>query len=168
MHKQTLAIAGVIGLVGLGAAGLLLWPDRPDPQLLAWDDAAAVARGHAVYSRSCSTCHGPLDGGTPASAPPPEERTAPPHGADGHTWQHPDYALFQLTKSGEVADLCRTLDVSGMPQFGDDLSDHQIVDVLSYIKSTWPVHIRAEQDAVNALYAAQNAAYRAQLYPSDF
>ena len=47
-----------------------------------------------------------------------------------------------------------------MPRFGAALSDGEIVDVLSYIKSTWPEELRAKQEAVNALYAAQNAAYR--------
>lgn len=171
MHRRTLEIGGLVALVALGmvgVAGFLLWPTRPEPQLLTWDDPATVARGRMVYRNECSACHGALEGGASAHVTPTGAATAPPHDASGHTWQHPDYALFQLTKTGEVAVLCRTLDENGMPQFGDDLSDQEIVDVLSYIKSTWPKHIRAEQDAINSLHAAQNAAYRALLSPSAF
>ncbi|WP_181164689.1 c-type cytochrome [Amaricoccus solimangrovi] len=47
-----------------------------------------------------------------------------------------------------------------MPRFATALSDRDIVDVLSYIKSTWPADIRARQDEINRLYATQNAAVR--------
>ena len=34
---------------------------------------------------------------------------------------------------------------SGMPGFGDQLSDGEIWDILAYIKSTWPERERATQ-----------------------
>jgi mono/diheme cytochrome c family protein len=40
------------------------------------------------------------------------------------------------------------------------LTDPEIVAVLSYIKSLWPADIRAQQDSLNRLYAAENAAVR--------
>ncbi|WP_111732164.1 c-type cytochrome [Roseovarius amoyensis] len=171
MRRQRAAFASVIGAAVVGAisvAGYLLIPDRPTPQLLNWTDVETVARGKKLYQRECSACHGALEGGASAASRTAAEQVAPPHDVNGHTWQHPDFALFQLTKSGEAAALCRALNQAGMPQFADSLSDHQIVDVLSYIKSTWPTHIRAKQDAANTLYSGQNTAYRALLYPSEF
>jgi mono/diheme cytochrome c family protein len=35
---------------------------------------------------------------------------------------------------------------SGMPAFGDQLTETEIEEVLAYIKSTWPQRIRATQD----------------------
>ena len=92
---------------------------------------------------------------------------APPHDASGHTWQHPDYALMQLTKRGIATALCRPLDGSAMPKFERTLTDAEIVAVLSYIKSTWPADIRAQQDFINRLYATQNEAVRRLLTLSD-
>lgn len=47
-----------------------------------------------------------------------------------------------------------------MPRFEQALTDREVVDILSYIKSTWPPEIRAEQDKTNGLYARQNAVIR--------
>jgi len=58
-----------------------------------------------------------------------------------------------------------------MPKFERTLTDAEIVAVLSYIKSLWPADIRAQQDSLNRLYAAENAAVRrllAHLRQSDF
>ena len=164
MQRARLVTFGIVGLAAIGGALVLralIPPGTAAPALLPWTDAAVVARGHELYQSDCAGCHGALDG-----AEGHQEPSAPPHDARGHTWEHPDYALFQLTKTGEVAELCRTLNAGGnadgdaMPRFGAALSDGEIVDVLSYIKSTWPEELRAKQEAVNALYAAQNAAYR--------
>lgn len=155
------AVAIVMGVAcgaGLIAAGVAFWPTHTARPLLAWNDAATVSAGHEVYIRNCGGCHGSLEGGNTAAG-----HMAPPHDATGHTWQHPDFALFQMTKTGEIAAYCATLDGSGMPQFEQALNDREIVAVLSYIKSTWPAEVRAEQETVNSLYAAQNAAYRALL-----
>ena len=50
-----------------------------------------------------------------------------------------------------------------MPRFSDSLGDREILDVLAYIKSTWPEDIRAAQEELNLLHRAQNEAYRALL-----
>jgi mono/diheme cytochrome c family protein len=72
---------------------------------------------------------------------------APPHDETGHTWHHADSVLFDYTKLGGKAALAeRGVDfASGMPGFGDQLSDPQIWNVLAYIKSTWPDRQRAVQ-----------------------
>jgi mono/diheme cytochrome c family protein len=132
---------------------------REDTPLLAWDDAAVVARGRALYAAQCAACHGTNgEGQATANDPVSSAPLAPPHDASWHTWQHPDFALIQLTKAGASTVACRALDQNAMPRFEQALSDRQIVDVLSYIKSTWPAEIRAEQDEINRLYRSHNAA----------
>ncbi len=63
--------------------------------------------------------------------------------------------MFDLTKTGLSTVACRTLNSEAMPQFADTLNDEQIVAVLSYIKTLWPDHIRAQNVAINAIYANQ-------------
>ncbi|MCA0921728.1 c-type cytochrome [Pseudooceanicola nanhaiensis] len=159
MTRAFALTATAIVLIALGATGAVVLRSAqsraaPAP-LLPWTDSEIVARGEVLYEAQCTACHGSL-----AATAPVQETSAPPHDENGHSWEHPDYALFQLTKSGEVAELCRSVEGSDMPQFADALTDRQIVDVLSYIKSTWPEETRQKQEAVNLLYATQNAAVR--------
>lgn len=65
---------------------------------------------------------------------------APPHDATGHSWHHPDTQLFLTTKFGTEALVGGTYK-SDMKGFGDILSDAQILEVLAYIKSTWPKRV---------------------------
>ena len=168
-HQQAAVATSVCLAIGLIAAvAYMSLSPRENEPLLAWDDTAVVARGEAIYAAQCATCHGANGQGQSASdsiassAP-----LAPPHDGSGHTWQHPDFALIQLTKAGEADASCKTLDKDTMPQFEEVLSDREIVDVLSYIKSKWPADIRAEHDAVNHLYRGQNAAVRDLLDLAD-
>lgn len=164
MGRSVQTTVGILGcaLIGLAATAAYLYlTPRQEVRLLAWDDSAVVARGQALYRAHCADCHGAhgegkaVAGDGARSAPP-----APPHNASGHTWQHPDFALIELTKSGMSTLGCRSLDENGMPRFEQALTDREVVDILSYIKSTWPPEIRAEQDKTNGLYARQNAAIR--------
>ena len=70
---------------------------------------------------------------------------APPHDETGHTWHHETEMLFEYTKLGGQVTL-EAVGVknftSGMPAFGDVLTDEQIWAVLSFIRSTWPQHIQ--------------------------
>lgn len=161
MERRAQVTMGVFGcaLIGVAAmAAYLYLTPQEDVRLLAWDDPAVVARGQALYRTHCADCHGAqgeVTGDAATTAP-----AAPPHDASGHTWQHPDFALIELTKSGTSTLGCRSLDENGMPKFERALSDREVLDILSYIKSTWPPEIRAEQDKTNRLYAGQNAAIR--------
>ncbi len=132
----------------------------PERDLLMWDRHDVVADGRSLYAEHCASCHGAhlegqsrrTEGGALVSQP-----LAPPHNASGHTWQHPDFVLLLLTKIGAAAELCRPLDERLMPKFEHMLTDDEIVAILSYIKSTWPDYIRAQQDSINRVYAPQNA-----------
>lgn len=120
------------------------------------DDPQLVATGRTLYARDCAGCHGAGGEGQPGWERATQENPlAPPHNGTGHTWEHPDGALFDLTKTGLSTVACRTLDSEAMPQFGETLSDAQIIAVLSYIKTLWPDHIRAQNRAINAIYADQ-------------
>jgi len=44
-----------------------------------------------------------------------------------------------------------------MPIYDDVLKDKEIIAVLSYIKSTWPVDVRQIHDKINADYKLNNA-----------
>jgi len=128
----------------LGVNVLVFRPDGPAPGDPA--NAVAVAVGARLYGAHCASCHGDslqgeanwkvarADGVLPA----------PPHDASGHTWHHGDDLLFRYTKLGGAA-IGPAGFKSGMPGFGDRLSDAEIWDVLAFIKSTWPEDIRAAQ-----------------------
>ena len=170
MHSAPFPVVCVLTAFGLAVLLSVSYAVSPlsksaDRPLIAWQDRSAVARGQTLYAAQCASCHGARGegqierpAGMPLSTP-----LAPPHDGTGHTWQHPDFALFQLTKTGLSTVACRTLDEAAMPRFGEALSDGEILDILAYIKSRWPDDVLAEQEATNALYAAHNSALRKQL-----
>jgi len=143
-----LAIAAVAAaaFVLLQRAAITSLPHRLQP-----DDASVRALGQQIYSVHCAQCHGTELQGQPdwQTRGPDGLLPAPPHDATGHTWHHPDELLFRLTKYG----IARTLDMpeyrSGMPAYEAVLSDEEIVAVLSWIKSRWPVSIRERHDQIN-------------------
>jgi mono/diheme cytochrome c family protein len=107
---------------------------RADPR-----DAAKVALGAKVYAQHCAACHGAKLEGQP------NWRTrlangrllAPPHDESGHTWHHPDYVLFGITKNGLVPPYAPKDYESDMPAFAGKLTDDEIWAVLAYIKGHW-------------------------------
>jgi mono/diheme cytochrome c family protein len=114
------------------------------------DDLALVREGRPIYMMSCSSCHGRrLEGQALWQVMDQYAgRRAPPQDATGHTWQHSDEALFQKTKSGHFpTEPARRK--SYMPAFAGRMTDHQILAVLAFIKSSWPVGIRASQAMLN-------------------
>lgn len=171
MRPRVQAVAGAYCCLAIGLVAAVAYPymsARDDEPLLVWDDAAVVARGKAIYVAQCAACHGANgEGQSAADDPASSAPLAPAHDANGHTWKHPDFALIQLTKSGDSDASCRALDENAMPRFDKALSDRQILDVLAYIKSTWPAEIRAEHDTINRLYRSHNAAVREFLDLAD-
>lgn len=155
--KIACAVAGCAVIASATGATLAYFSDKENRSLLAWQDTTIVARGKALYSAQCAGCHGVKgEGQVAAGLPVGSGPAAPPHDASGHTWQHPDFSLVQLTKAGTSSVACMTLDDSAMPKFDQALSDREILDVLSYIKSTWPDETIAEQEKVNRLYDSHN------------
>lgn len=110
-------------------------------------DGRDLARGAQVYAENCAACHGADLEGQPDWQSPLEDGSlpAPPHDETGHTWHHTNVQNFDYVRLGGE-ELIRRMGVkgfiSGMPGFGDVLSDEEIWDVLAYIRSEWPEEIR--------------------------
>ena len=125
-------VLAVAVLVGVILGGISLWTG----------DDAAVTRGRALYDANCAACHGSdLEGQPDWQTPGADGRyPAPPHDASGHTWHHSDDDLIAYIALGgeEALKLMGVTFESGMPGFGDVLSDREIMDILDYIKSRWP------------------------------
>lgn len=158
--KSILGIAIGIVVLLLGAAYLILSPQKTREQIrLAPEDKRLVALGQQVYVQNCASCHGNTLEGQP------NWRTrmadgylpAPPHDKNGHTWHHPDTYLFEITKYG-IEKMIGKPYPNTMPIYENQLSDNEIVAVLSYIKSTWPERIQRQHDQINTRANAQRKA----------
>lgn len=152
MKTSVLIAAPVaLGLAGAGAWLALRDAPRParDPTMPVMPATVDIAQGETLYARSCAACHGAdLEGQQDWRTPDADGRLpAPPHDETGHTWHHPDRVLFQYTKLGgrEALALQGVEFDSGMPAFGDVLTDREIWTILAYIQSTWPERAGAVQ-----------------------
>ena len=143
-HILASALSATAVLLCGGLALVLMRPaETLEGSLLRPQDAAVVALGSEVYAEHCASCHGANLEGAEAS----------PHDATGHTWQHPDHVLFEMTKFGVSDSLCFTPRDTGMPVFQTSLSDEEIVAALSFIKSRWPEDMQRQHDLINDFYA---------------
>ena len=135
---------------GLGKALKGLVTPPPPPPGAHARDAKLVAQGQAVYEQHCADCHGKNLEGEPdwRTKKPDGTLPAPPHDESGHTCHHHDQLLFDYTKHGGQA-LAPDGFKSGMPAFGETLSDDDIWAVLAFIKSRWPAEIQNRQRARN-------------------
>lgn len=132
-------------------AGLTAMAEKVSPVHFAdADDDAVTTQGELVYARNCGNCHGRRLQGQALwqLRDQYEGRRAPPHDATGHTWQHSDEELFTVVKTGKFSTTPKDI-VSYMPAYDKRLSDDDIVAVLAFIKSRWPVGIRASQSMLN-------------------
>jgi S-disulfanyl-L-cysteine oxidoreductase SoxD len=159
LTKVKRAIIGlcVAGAVGATAAGVLVAvhaASAPAPVLADAEDNASVELGKSIYRRQCASCHGRYLQGQPLWQINDEDagRRAPAHDESGHTWQHSDRALFQMTKHGRFASALADA-VSHMPAFKDVLSDADILAVIAFIKRRWPLGLRISQAMLNPGYA---------------
>ena len=144
MWKLVVAAIVVLALV---AGGIFLWRGDYGATLIADpENPTQVTMGRSVYADHCASCHGAKLEGEPnwQTRKPTARLPAPPHDASGHTWHHPDAQLFGIVKNG-IGPYAPPGYQSDMPAFGSALSDEQIWAVLTYIKSSWPEHIREQQ-----------------------
>lgn len=148
----SIAAIGGIAAVSLGAF-------RSEPAMTRADvsNAPLVTLGRIVYKAECASCHGANLEGQPnwRSRLPDGSLPAPPHDETGHTWHHADALLFDITKYGGAKN-APTGFVSGMPAFGEKLSDREIWAALSYIKSRWPTPVRERQAMIDKRIRLQN------------
>jgi mono/diheme cytochrome c family protein len=134
-------------VLSLGAYIVLL---GAKPVEIPFDNATRVALGELIYQEECSACHGAdlqgeagwetrdADGYFPA----------PPLDETGHAWHHPDALLFDIVKAGPEAVVGAGYQ-SRMPGLEGRLSDEDILSVLAYVKSTWPLVISEAHNWVN-------------------
>ena len=92
-------------------------------------DAASIAAGKAVYDKNCANCHGKT--GTGDGMMGAELNPKPPNLTDAE-WKHGDTdgELFLVIKDGAKG--------TGMKSFNSKLTEHQIWDVVNYIRSIGP------------------------------
>lgn len=152
-NKLSLTLAGGAAVFALVAWAF--WTLRPGSDAgeaigLQADDEQLVAQGQGLYVQHCAACHGAGLEGQPnwRQRKADGKLPAPPHDHTGHTWHHPDAVLFNLTKFGPAA-VAGGNYASEMPAYEGTLSDHDIIAVLSYIKSTWPAEFRFRHDQLN-------------------
>ncbi len=150
-------LAAVLLFAG-AVAGALFMFYRPDSSVsLIPDDIQTVAQGQNLYKANCASCHGEKLEGQPnwKSRNNAGLMPAPPHDKSGHTWHHADVLLFELTKFG-LSKVAGADYKSDMPAFTQTMTDQEIIAVLSYIKSTWPLNIRKKHDQINQAYKQRN------------
>ena len=104
----------------------------------------------ALYVAHCASCHGEYLQGQPdwMRRLPNGRLPAPPHDETGHTWHHSDRQLLTIVRDGLAA--IAPGYQSDMPAFAGVLADAQIMEVLHYIKGTWPARARVYQTACTA------------------
>lgn len=158
MLVRTAFAISFLGLVALAAWVLHSVPSEDENGFLQWRDPQVTSAGRKLYTAHCAACHGMPDGTAASVASVPAPAAGPPHDETGHTWQHPDFALFQLIRDGVAVANCVPVDPELMPMFKDIVSDAELVAILSYIKSTWPEDIRLNHDRVNMMYGPYNRA----------
>ena len=114
------------------------------------DNPALVANGRVIYMTACSSCHGRRLQGQALWQVMDEYagRRAPPPDGTGHTWKHSDEDLFSKTKTGRFPS-APPHGTTYMPAYGGRLSDQEILAVLAFLKSSWPVGMRASQAMLN-------------------
>jgi mono/diheme cytochrome c family protein len=96
-----------------------------------------LARGAALYSTNCQSCHGGASGGSLKDIP-------PPHNANGHTWHHPDQQLMDMVMNG----ITFSLEDQKMPAFKGKLTEEDVKAILAYIKTWWTQEQREHQKEV--------------------
>jgi mono/diheme cytochrome c family protein len=143
--SRLLAGFAVVGALAIAGVGSWMWLGRSNAD--STFSAERNAMGRSLYAEHCASCHGANLEGQPnwRKRLPNGRMPAPPHDASGHTWHHPDEALFRVTKEGSAAVAGGGYE-SDMPGFGDVMTDDEIRAVLTFIKSIWPERIRKAQD----------------------
>lgn len=117
---------------GLAAAAFSPWHGGAETARLRPDDPEVVATGRAIDASHCASSHGADLEGQPDWRSPGSDGwlAASPRDETGHAKHRPDQIFFDLTKYGTAAVVGSGYD-TGMPAFGDVLTDEEIVAALS-------------------------------------
>ncbi len=114
--------AGLMVLAWTGASSPGLDLSTPNPIAASTN---SLLSGEAVYESRCLSCHG-VDGN--GDGPAGEGLMPPPANFHAlHALIHPDAQLFNWIDRGKSG--------TGMPAFGDELTDAQIWDAINYLQA---------------------------------
>jgi len=93
-------------------------------------NAASVAAGQTIYAKQCAGCHGDTGKGDGTMG---EELKPKPSNLTDVDWKHgsTDGEIFVLVRDGSKG--------TGMKGFKSKLTEHQIWDVVNYVRSLGPV-----------------------------
>ncbi|MCK0071120.1 c-type cytochrome [Kordiimonas laminariae] len=150
VNKVVILTTILFGLSYLDVSATDLEPDyKLEPE-----NRNSVLIGKKIYTSQCAACHGVQLEGQPnwRQRKPNGKLPAPPHNASGHTWHHPTAMLFAMTKYGPGALIQNPAYKTDMPAYNNVLSDEEILAVLSYIKSQWPIEVRERHDRIDERY----------------
>ncbi|MCL3881306.1 c-type cytochrome [Marivita sp. GX14005] len=150
-HMKKIALAGTVGLIVVTGSVLFMTNSAESADgRLPYTDEARVAEGAALYETYCASCHGADLEGEPNWQTPDAEGylPAPPHDETGHTWHHDDTLLVRIVTEGTEA-IAGGDYRSNMIGFGDVMSEGEILNVLAYIKSTWPAEVIEIHNEIN-------------------
>ena len=150
MKKRNFAF-GSAAMLAFAVGGAFVWTNGSSAKWSQTKGSLDLEAGQTLYVENCASCRGvDLEGQEDWRSPGDDGvLPAPPHDETGHTWHHPDSLLFNYTKLGGK-ELLAAQGIefnSGMPAFADTLSDLEILNVIAYIKSTWPERQRKIQES---------------------
>ncbi len=96
-----------------------------------------VTAGQNLYAQHCVSCHGTNLQGQPDWKKPLAngKYPAPPHDNSGHTWHHNDRVLSAIILNG--GDGKGDMSHGDMPVYKDKLTEIQVHQILSFLKSRW-------------------------------
>ncbi len=129
--------------IGLNACSVTvaptLSPSTPTAPLVEEPGAfiEPVGRGAGLYIANCQMCHGDQQGKGGVGAP--------PHNQRGHTWHHPDAQLKDWVINGKLG-------FAQMPGFKETLTESEIDEILTYIKTWWVEEQRETQADISRRY----------------
>lgn len=151
ISKRALSLSAGVVIVAVAAGAFMLSSMEGESTELRPNDGPLISQGAEIYASSCASCHGAnLEGEQDwRSGNPDGTLKAPPHDETGHTWHHADELLFRITKFGTAQALGLEDFKSNMPAFQDNLTDEEIIAVLSWIKAQWPDKIKDRHDMMN-------------------
>ena len=136
LFKALIPLAVLLVTGGIGCStGFVASTEEETPEA---PSTSGIAAGMTTYAANCAVCHGDAGQGHPdwQSSNADGTLNPPPLNGDGHTWHHSDGVLYRIVRDGGAIPSQPNFK-SGMPAFGDKLSQEEIVSVLAYIKSLW-------------------------------
>ncbi len=129
LHLRSVVIALALLIPLVVACGEAVSP-TPTPLIAVIEPAfgAQLASGQALFGQYCAGCHGQSGEGL---------GPFPALNSGLHAYKHPDWELIELIKGGR----------NGMPAFGTQLSDDEIITIIARIKAWWgPGELSAQRE----------------------